>query len=230
MKSEHVIVSVDADLVSGPQDDEERHSDGRSASSPHVVPKTFTETVAEIYTKKFAAMPRSRSVSDMGRDPSDPSQKQNWPGAAFSSSGKWSSKTMEYPSRTLDDLLPEPPGTKEGAERNQHPSRFGFSGLASAAGGAASLAHTASSQMSALKKRVTSRIQVLRWLRNDADEERLDSYSATEEVQHTVYGGTLTFPLVSIHTGYCRAAQKYGSPLSLKILFSFFSSTSMCCI
>ncbi len=72
-------------------------------------------------------------------------------------------------------------------------ARFGFSGLASAAEGAASLA---SSQMSALRKKVASG---MRWLKHDVggeDMHDLGSVAHVEGNQHVVYGGTLTFPLV----------------------------------
>jgi hypothetical protein len=80
------------------------------------------------------------------------------------------------------------------AERHHH-ARFGFSGLALAAEGAASLA---SSQMSAFRKKVASG---MRWLKHDTDGEdvhHLGSPAHAEENQHVVYGGTLTFPLVSL--------------------------------
>jgi hypothetical protein len=154
--------------------------------------KSFSDLERAVYLKSGPSLSPSRARAHRPASPS------------YSSNSRLS---RQWLSRTLDDITDnswachaeqhDGNGHYDCAKdsERQHPVRFGFSGLASAAEGAASLAQTANLKM----KKMASRIHVLRWLKHDADGEescKLGTESQAEDNEHKGYGGSLTFPLV----------------------------------
>jgi hypothetical protein len=230
---EHII-SIDADIVTRPGQACATHAavhgeDGEGSST--LAHQQLSREGGAAASAAMCTSPRSRSLAEVEiialcdgshsavtaeapvDTPSHPASSSSRQRLIGRFKDKWSSRTMDDIAvlrkwSSIDAKTDISSSHPERDTERQHHARFNFGRFASAAEGAASLAQSASTQMSALGKRmVASRIQVLRWLRNEAEGEnescKIGSDSQVEESRHKLYGGMLTFPLVSPAIFFC---------------------------